>query len=75
MNRPARGDTRPCMRAGCSGQMQYGREPIRIGGTVSTDMHGWACAADATHFMTAAAGDAGLRSNHSRWDDDGGGTR
>ena len=55
MNTAARGDTRPCTREGCTGTMQYGREPERAGSTVKTSagIPGWVCSQAPEHFSTS----------------------
>lgn len=72
----ARGDTKPCTNAACSGTMQFGRAPAGRGHFLrSADgERGWVCDKQPGHFeldreqparSVTAAPDA-------RWDDDGG---
>jgi hypothetical protein len=72
----ARGDTKPCTNATCSGTMQFGRAPTGEGHfLMSTDGEpGWVCNEQPGHFEldrerparpASAAPDAS-------WDDDGG---
>ena len=60
---PARGDRRPCVCAGCTGTMQFGRESDNqhgqgevavTRGVSSQDATGWVCSADPTHFRHEA---------------------
>lgn len=52
----ARGDRRPCTRTGCSGTMQFGREPLPPGPTTRAveGERGWNCSADSGHFQRAS---------------------
>ena len=47
MSSAARGDVRPCIKAGCQGQMQFGRKPSPTpsGGATSNGAAGWVCSA------------------------------
>ena len=59
---PARGDSRPCTCAGCTGTMQYGRESDNhvapaLGvksSLLSPDPKGWICSKDPDHFRQTA---------------------
>jgi hypothetical protein len=74
----ARGDRRPCTRAGCSGIMQFGREPLSPGpaARAAEGERGWICSAQAGHFQRESehsASEAGARgSARAGWRDDGG---
>ena len=52
----ARGDRRPCIVAGCSGEMQYGRRSDQErgaedrAGTPRGDQRGWVCSRLSDHF-------------------------
>ena len=52
MSSAARGDTRPCIKDGCQGQMQFGRRPSvsATGAAVNTGDPGWVCSASPAHF-------------------------
>jgi Rieske Fe-S protein len=52
----ARGDSKPCTHAGCSGTMQFGREPLRqTAFTMTADgERGWVCSENPGHFQLAA---------------------
>jgi hypothetical protein len=52
VNRAARGDSRPCIKAGCQGVMQFGREPSFTPSAVATNTGapGWVCSASPEHF-------------------------
>jgi hypothetical protein len=74
----ARGDRKPCTHAGCSGTMQFGREPLpETALAVAVDGEpGWVCSEDPGHFQLAAERSrpepAATGASHARWDDDGG---
>lgn len=59
---PARGDSRPCTSAGCTGTMQFGREsdnaeaPARRAPSspMAHDDKGWVCSKDPDHFRRTA---------------------
>ena len=52
MSSAARGDTRPCIKAGCDGMMQFGRKPLAsvAGVAANTGEPGWVCNASPAHF-------------------------
>lgn len=74
----ARGDRKPCTRRGCSGTMQFGREPLPKTPEMMTadGERGWVCSTHPEHFQIASgrpvpdrvARDAAF----ADWDDDGG---
>ena len=74
----ARGDRKPCTRTGCLGTMQFGREPLSNGPTISQAYgeRGWNCSEKAEHFQLGAERDPApimiRRSAPASWDDDGG---
>jgi hypothetical protein len=73
----ARGDTKPCTRVGCSGTMQFGREPLLQGPAmrVADGERGWVCSDKAAHFQPESASALELvatKSASAGWDDDGG---
>jgi hypothetical protein len=60
---PARGDTKPCSVADCTGMMQFGRRldndawrgslvprPIQATTPEEAETRGWVCSADREHF-------------------------
>lgn len=49
----ARGDRKPCTRAGCSGTMQFGREPLRRTSAImpADGERGWVCSTAPGHFQ------------------------
>ena len=51
----ARGDRKPCTRDGCSGTMQFGREPLPTRPTMraADGERGWICSEKAEHFQLA----------------------
>ena len=51
----------PCMRTGCTGLMQFGREPERAsaGRRSNGGVRGWVCTLSPEHFMTTAAASDG----------------
>jgi hypothetical protein len=59
----ARGDTRPCVREGCVGMMQFGREPVQSIGAVTTfaGVRGWVCSMTPEHFTATIWDTAGGR--------------
>lgn len=77
----ARGDQRPCTRTGCSGTMQFGREPLPKGPTMRAvdGERGWVCSEKAGHFQreseVAAPAMVAKGPALSSWDDDGGAER
>ena len=52
MSSAARGDTRPCIKSGCEGVMQFGREPAATpaGANTNNGAPGWVCSASPAHF-------------------------
>ena len=53
---PARGDTRPCVKAGCDGLMQFGREPLALPNDGrSSGAPGWVCSGNPAHFTRTIA--------------------
>ena len=50
---PARGDSKPCMRAGCSGTMHFARKPLPDGSLLAKagGEPGWVCSVEAGHFQ------------------------
>jgi hypothetical protein len=52
----AKGDRRPCIVGGCSGEMQYGRRSDQergaehSAGTARDDRRGWVCSQSTEHF-------------------------
>ena len=77
----ARGDTKPCTRVGCSGTMQFGREPLLQGPAmrVADGERGWVCSDKAAHFQRESERSAlelvATKSANAGWDDDGGAGR
>ena len=76
----ARGDTKPCTRTGCSGTMQFGREPLLKGPamTAADGDRGWVCSMEGAHFQRASERSLELVATTSaspNWDDDGGAGR
>ncbi len=67
----ARGDRKPCTRNGCSGTMQFGREPVSHGPTAgaSDGERGWICSARTDHFQREFEQSGAARAG---WQDDGG---
>lgn len=53
----ARGDQKPCIRDGCSGTMQFGREPLppRPAERASEGERGWVCSERPEHFQRAVS--------------------
>jgi hypothetical protein len=49
----ARGDQKPCTHAGCSGTMQYTRQPLPQASSMASTggEFGWACGVDPAHFQ------------------------
>lgn len=49
----ARGDQKPCTHAGCSGTMQYSRQPLpqALSQTTTGGEFGWACSHVPAHFQ------------------------
>ena len=48
-----RGDSRPCIRSGCDGMMQFGRKPVFRGsgvGMMTAGARGWNCSVTPEHF-------------------------
>jgi hypothetical protein len=75
----ARGDRKPCTHSGCSGTMQFGREPRpRTAAMITADgAPGWVCSTHASHFQLAgrpASASNASAADHANWDDDGGTT-
>ena len=73
----ARGDSKRCTHADCSGTMQFGREQTQSA-TTRDGKRGWVCSENRRHFELASER-AGQRIATSaapqpRWDDDGGAT-
>jgi hypothetical protein len=52
----ARGDRKPCTRSGCSGTMQFGREPLPKTPEMMTadGERGWVCKDAPEHFQPGA---------------------
>ena len=77
----ARGDTKPCTRVGCSGTMQFGREPLLKGPamTAADGERGWNCNEQGGHFERESERSAlelvATKSANASWDDDGGAGR
>jgi hypothetical protein len=48
-----RGDRKPCTHAGCTGTMQYSREPLTQGSSLMSaeGEFGWVCSEDPGHFQ------------------------
>jgi hypothetical protein len=63
----ARGDRRPCVVGGCSGEMQYGRRSDQqrgvSAGAPRDDREGWICSQSPDHFTGDLA--AAERAAHS----------
>jgi hypothetical protein len=76
----ARGDRKPCTHAGCSGIMQFGREPLlqAYAAMTADGERGWVCSESPGHFQFASERarprTAASTAPHARWDDDGGST-
>jgi hypothetical protein len=74
----ARGDQKPCTHPGCSGTMQFGREPLPKTPSMMTadGERGWVCSEKAEHFQLASerSTSSPIASNAAQagWDDDGG---
>ena len=69
----AKGDRRPCVIGGCSGEMQYGRRSDQergaadVAGTSRDDRRGWVCSQSVDHFTgDLAAAERADRSRHIR---------
>jgi len=79
---PARGDSKRCTHADCSGTMQFGRE-VRLqtqSATIPDGEPGWNCSEDRGHFELTSesarhkAAPSAAPQARARWDDDGGAT-
>ena len=74
----ARGDRKPCTYSGCSGTMQYGREPLpKTPAMMTADgEQGWVCSEHVEHFQRSSERLARERvasdAARANWDDDGG---
>ena len=68
----ARGDRRPCLVEGCSGEMQYGRPSDRERGAAPSatgprdDDQRWICEVSAAHFASDLAAERVDRSRQIR---------
>lgn len=77
----ARGDRKPCTRTGCSGTMQFGREPLPSGPAITAvdGERGWVCTEKAEHFQLPSERlvpeVVAKKSADASWDDDGGAER
>jgi hypothetical protein len=77
----ARGDRKPCTRSGCSGTMQFSRQPLPKTPEMMTadGERGWVCSEHAEHFQLGAeratSEPIGRNAAHASWDDDGGPAR
>jgi hypothetical protein len=75
----ARGDRKPCTRSGCSGTMQFGREPLPKTPEMMTadGERGWVCSKYTGHFQIASERRDRVASDAAQpgWYDDGGTTQ
>ncbi len=69
----ARGDRRPCLFEGCSGEMQYGRRSDQDGeaahapGAPRDEREGWLCSQSVEHFIgSLSAAERASLSDHRR---------
>jgi hypothetical protein len=72
----ARGDQKPCTHPGCSGTMQYSRQPLPQASSLTTTggEFGWVCSDVPAHFQFPSGRPAAADTPRARWADDGGAT-